>query len=472
MLLIFLFVIPLTVCTEEYDYSEEDYDEEEEIFKDEESSSEESSSEEEDDSNTEDVDAENKEKEIDDMVKDCMSTCNIQAQLSNSNINEESQRSYCRLGCEAQKTSFMNLQVKYPNTAKLAPEMLLGTAVDLCWDKCSFNIADVSLRPICVSACSIMRKLQKKEIQESKVQADKSADKSEIVLAGDNTVNKDDNENIITEYKDDKEDILSKEELFNIVPSLKDFVEDVAEDEVENPAPESDLNSEIVEGQDDKQQDGWSYVWVRTWPEEDTFNYNLASWMQQMFAELDRFNSQINVNDEDLQTAGQRGDNLQFNWPSYPARSISDIARASAMSSNEDAPGIYEQVAASLQGMKDNVERTFDTPGFKENLFYILLGLSGMMMLMSVFNSMMCPKENPPMEDHYYLPPGEQLPVKLPTYEECIKADQQLVVGLTEQEYKINLNLPVVAMPLGSDEKKAIDEADQSKDDTDKNATA
>jgi len=465
ILLIFLFVIPLTVCAEEYDYSEEDYDEEEEIIKVEESSSEESSSEEDGDSNTEDDDADNTKEKVDDMVKDCLSTCMIQAQLGKSNINEMSQRSNCRLGCEAQKSSLMNLQIKYPNTAKLAPEMLLGTAVDLCWDKCSFNIPDVSTRPICVSACSIMRKLQKEEIQESKVQADRTAVKSEVVLAGDNKVNKDNNENIISEYKDDKEDILSKEELFNIVPSLKDFVDNVAEDEVEDPAPESELNSEVVEGQDDDQQDGWSYVWVRNWPEEDTFNYNLASWMQQMFAELDRFNSQINVNDEDLKMAGQKGDNLQFNWPSYPAR-------ASAMSSNEDAPGIYEQVAASLKGMKDNVERTFDTPGFKENLFYILLGLSGMMMLMSVFNSMLCPKENPPMEDHYYLPPGEQLPVKLPTYEECIKADQQLVVGLTEQEYKVNLNLPVVAMPLGSDEKKAIDEAEKSEDDTDNNATA
>jgi len=465
ILLIFLFVIPLTVCTEEYDYSEEDYDEEEEIIKVEESSSEESSSEEDDDSNTEDDDADNTKEKVDDMVEDCLSTCMIQAQLSNSNINEVSQQSNCRLGCEAQKSSFMNLQVKYPNTAKLAPEMLLGTAVDLCWDKCSFNIPDVSTRPICVSACSIMRKLQKEEIQESKVQADRAADKSEVVIVGDNIVNKDDNGNRLSEYKDDKDDILSKEELFNIVPSLKDFVDNVAEDEVEDPAPESELNSEVVEGQDDDQQDGWSYVWVRNWPEEDTFNYNLASWMQQMFAELDRFNSQINVNDEDLKMAGQKGDNLQFNWPSYPAR-------ASAMSSNEDAPGIYEQVAASLKGMKDNVERTFDTPGFKENLFYILLGLSGMMMLMSVFNSMLCPKENPPMEDHYYLPPGEQLPVKLPTYEECIKADQQLVVGLTEQDYKVNLNLPVVAMPLGSDEKKAIDEAEKSEDDTDNNATA
>merc|ERR1712059_78338 len=134
------------------------------------------------------------------------------------------------------------------------------------------------------------------------------------------------------------------------------------------------------------------------------------------------------------------------------------------MTSEDSTPGIYDQVAASLEQMKDNVERTIETPGFKENFFYILLGLTGFMLLSSVFNSMLCPKENPTNEDHYYLPPAEALPVKLPTYEECIKADKKLVVGLTAQEEvcKVDLSLLAVAMPLTY---KKIEETKEVEDD-------
>lgn len=380
------------------------------------------------------------------MVKDCLESC-----IDNNNHHDNNKVSIeegCRLGCEMQKKALENLQTKF---LKTAPERLLGSAVGFCWDGC-YGELDTTLQPVCIAACDTMRKKQK-----TKIQSIVEADESNVIIENEESVDEDDSEIILKKEESnemyDSENILEKEKsiekddsenkLANEIPEYKNHDLELKKE----PETESFETDEVSE-----EEQTLTYIVVRTWP--DQYNYVLMRLMQQLFSEM---GSDDNSEGDCFQSIGKKGDNWQMNWPAYSAR-------AAAMTSEDSTPGIYDQVAASLEQMKDNVERTIETPGFKENFFYILLGLTGFMLLSSVFNSMLCPKENPTNEDHYYLPPAEALPVKLPTYEECIKADKKLVVGLTAQEEvcKVDLSLLAVAMPLTY---KKIEETKEVEDD-------
>jgi len=188
----------------------------------------------------------------------------------------------------------------------------------------------------------------------------------------------------------------------------------------------------------------WRIYLVKTPQFEDYVN---SIW-NQVFRDLD-------VADDGSVLRGQKDDNSQLSWPFYGDRS--------AALTSDGNPSVYDQVSSSFEQLRDNFDRAVEAPGFQENMLFVLLGLTGLLILSSVFNSVLCPKRTESEQDHYYLPPGEALPVKLPTYDECMN------MSIVEQEYKINLSLPVVA--VAATEKKTGEEGATGGEEEDKNVS-
>jgi len=250
----------------------------------------------------------------------------------------------------------------------------------------------------CITGCSAM-----KSIQVAQIEKDNSEDSAD--------------DDIVTSYK---------EELKNEIKSLKNdnLVEEVdSVDDNRKTAEEEILDNE------DYNAPVWHVVyWVKTPQFADIWNSISMG--------------DFDVADDGRSPCGQKDDNSQLNW-------LFSDDRPSALTSDRN-PSVYDQVSSSFEQLRDNFDRAVEAPGFQENLFFVLLGLTGLLILSSVFNSVLCPKRTESEQDHYYLPPGEALPVKLPTYDECMN------MSIVEQEYKINLSLPVVA--VAATEKKTGEE--------------
>merc|ERR1719209_1165368 len=117
---------------------------------------------------------------------------------------------------------------------------------------------------------------------------------------------------------------------------------------------------------------------------------------------------------------------------------------AASLRRSQGDGSFYSRLTQSLGNVKEQVENTFRAPGFQQDLYYILIGLSGFLLITTALNSMFSRRdERANMEDHYFLN-GKTAGAKLPTYEDCIKADRELVMDITEQESytKKNLSLP------------------------------
>jgi len=142
---------------------------------------------------------------------------------------------------------------------------------------------------------------------------------------------------------------------------------------------------------------------------------------------------------------GWLDDRMQLKLPEETA--------ASLRRSQKDG-SFYSRLTQSLGNVKEQVENTFRAPGFQQDLYYILIGLSGFLLITTALNSVFSRREERVnMEDHYFLN-GKTAGAKLPTYEDCIKADRDLVMDITEQENytKKNLSLPtfVVLEPVAA----------------------
>jgi len=143
---------------------------------------------------------------------------------------------------------------------------------------------------------------------------------------------------------------------------------------------------------------------------------------------------------------GWRDDRMQLKLPEETA--------AALRSRSEGGGSFYSKLTQSLGDVKEKVEKTFKAPGFQQDLYYILIGLSGFLLITTALNSVFGKREERAnMEDHYFLN-GKTAGAKLPTYEDCIKADRELVMDITEQENytKKNLSLPtfVVLEPVAA----------------------
>jgi len=256
----------------------------------------------------------------------------------------------------------------------------------------------------CITGCSAM-----KSIQVAQIEKDNSEDSAD--------------DDIVTSYK---------EELKNEIKSLKNdnLVEEVDSVDDNRKTAEEEIGNvnRILDNEDHNEA-------------EATETFNAQVW-RVYWVNADYLNSIFDVADDGRSPCGQKDDNSQLNW-------LFSYDRPSAPTSDRN-PSVYDQVSSSFEQLRDNFDRAVEAPGFQENLFFVLLGLTGLLILSSVFNSVLCPKRTESEQDHYYLPPGEALPVKLPTYDECMN------MSIVEQEYKINLSLPVVA--VAATEKKTGEE--------------
>jgi len=346
----------------------------------------------------------------DDMTDDCANRC-VQQELRNNNLYTQNMDKACRSGCTSQASIVSDMKVKYPQTA---PRLLLGAAVDDCWNSCLKE--DPPQGQFCMTGCSAMKSIQiKKSSSEARQELDDSRSLDEELKKE------------ILSYKTNAENEESKtglkaQEDVNISGNIElaSKNDNAAEDSEIAIKPIMRITLIRSTNFDDYINDYWSSVWRQLLQDVQSPEY------------------------PDM-CGGQRDDNRQLAWP-FP------YSGPQAMTAEEDeTSSLYVQVSSSLKDLRDNIEMATGSAGFHEHLFYFLLGLSGLLMLSSVINSAICPKRSE-SEDHFYLPPGEALPVKLPSYDECIKADMDM--GIVEQEYKINLSLPVVAIATREDEEQ------------------
>merc|ERR550519_2044920 len=91
-------------------------------------------------------------------INKCKAICvvsNIKVTDQTENVEEG-----CNSGCKDQIYAFRSVQAPYPNTS---PKLLLGTAVDKCWNGCIEQYLGFR-QTSCISGCEAMRKLQAQQL--------------------------------------------------------------------------------------------------------------------------------------------------------------------------------------------------------------------------------------------------------------------------------------------------------------------
>jgi len=352
----------------------------------------------------------------------CSKLCFV-SQSSDKQEEEEE----CNKGCKSQKGEFKEMQEKFQKTE---PSLLLGSALDRCWEGCQS-------RPQCIDGCNVMRTLQISQLKREK-------EALQDMTAKDAEVEKKEEE--FKKEADDKEQELKK--AGNVQES--DFVIDSTGGGIEQPHV-------------------WTYVLWRpsfsavglpSLSQEDAQESyaQMVQLIQSMMGGWETSANEVVVGDELPRIIGEDGsasirrrggwldDRMQLKLPE-------DTAAASFRRSEGDG-SFYSRLTQSLGNVKEQVQNTFRAPGFQQDLYYILVGLSGFLLITTALNSVFSKREERAnVEDHYFLN-GKTAGAKLPTYEDCIKADRELVMDITEQESytKKNLSLPtfVVLEPVSA----------------------
>jgi len=333
-----------------------------------------------------------KEEEADTAVlDDCENRC-VQQQLRNENVYTKVLVAACREGCEAQDDIFDVFKMEYPNTV---PSRLLGAAVDKCWDSCLSH--DLARAQFCISGCSAMKEIQgaKEELKEK----NKKEDKPEFVIESP--------ENDESEQKQEESDEEEIEE-DNKIDGNTFERNSILDNEDFKPKQEDTEEKETINQVQEKANEQMMVpVWrIRVFDTDDSY-LNMDNFLRQMLF--------MSMNDLASHSGGHSEENSQLSWPTW-----SETPAAAQTSEEGNSPSVLDQVSSSFEELKDSFSRAYETPDFQENIFFALLGLSGLLILSSLLNSTLCPKKTQQEEDQYYLPPGAALPVKLPTYEECI----------------------------------------------------
>lgn len=123
-----------------------------------------------------------------------------------------------------------------------------------------------------------------------------------------------------------------------------------------------------------------------------------------------------------------------------------DLPRVEALTS-KDEPDIYDNMKDSFDIINEEMHKVASTPEFKQNMFYILFGVIGFLMLTIINDNFMKKREPKTVQDHYMLA-DKGAAASLPTYEECIKADRNIMVTMNDTDVfnKVDLSLPLVAV--------------------------
>jgi len=356
--------------------------------------------------------------------------------------SSDKQEEECNRGCKSQKKEFQEMQEKFQKTE---PSLLLGSSLDRCWEGCQS-------KPQCIDGCNVMRTLQISQMKQEK--------EEEALLdmnAMDAKVEKKEEE--FKKEADDKEQELRN--AGNVKES--DFV----------------VETSALEDGGIEQPHVWTYVLWRPSFSAD----GLPSLSQESYAQMVRLiqsmmggweisGNDVVVGDElprivgdESPTIRRRGGWLDDIGDGSPTRrggwrddrmqlKLPEETAAASFRRSEGDGSFYSRLTQSLGDVKEQVENTVRAPGFQQDLYYILVGLSGFLLITTALNSVFSKREERAnMEDHYFLN-GKTAGAKLPTYEDCIKADRELVMDITEQESytKKNLSLPtfVVLEPVSA----------------------
>merc|ERR1712179_436474 len=123
-----------------------------------------------------------------------------------------------------------------------------------------------------------------------------------------------------------------------------------------------------------------------------------------------------------------------------------DLPRVSALTSR-DEPTMYDNLVNTVNSMKETVNNVASRPEVKDNMSYILMGLMGFLLLM-LLNENLFGKSKPSSVQNHYLLQDTGAAAKLPTYEECMKAEKNILVSIGDKDVfnKVDLSLPVFAV--------------------------
>jgi len=123
-----------------------------------------------------------------------------------------------------------------------------------------------------------------------------------------------------------------------------------------------------------------------------------------------------------------------------------DLPRISALISR-DEPTVYDNFVDTVHNLKVTVNDVASRPEVKDNMFYIIMGLTGFLLL-AFLNENLFKKPKPRNVQNHYLLPNTGAAPKLPTYDECMKAEKNLLVNIGNNEVfsKVNLPQPVFAV--------------------------
>jgi len=305
-------------------------------------------------------------------AKRCEATC--------ATLNKGAERvlKSCGWGCANQISTFKAAQTAFHHTAA---DLLLGTAVDKCWDGC-IEMFQESGQTSCISGCETMRRIQRDQLR-ANVELERKAAEQE--KATDLKINE-----ITKEAEDVK---------VNDIQSVEERKEDPGH-----------LKTYILWHPMDHQQ---AY---------QAFNvmFNLA---QKMFEDMDELE---NIDSEKEVRGGWRDDRRQLRLPHFQPK-------VAALTSVEDeATDVYDKVTDSLNNLKNKIQETVSEPAFKENMFYLLMTICCFLLLVALYDNCTEDTAAEPEEDHFLLFPDKAAAAKLPTYEDCIKADKVLAVDLID----------------------------------------
>jgi len=226
--------------------------------------------------------------------------------------------------------------------------------------------------------------------------------------------------------------------------SSEESYEVVKKEEMEDKSDISKLfQGASKEGNGDKLSDSrkepshviWSYVLWRpkVWDDEDKSPFMDLSdvWPTKHLTKY-------------LETGGEKVEQGRGGW--REDRTQLDLPRVDALTSN-DENSYLNDIGDTLANWKESIQRVSSMPDFRQNVLYIVMGLTAFLILFVINENIFKNTEPRTIQDHYILP-DTGLAAKLPTYEECIKADKTLLVNMDDTVVfnKVDLSLPVVAV--------------------------
>jgi len=313
-------------------------------------------------------------------AKKCKSEC-VASNLKTAGVTKKFVPESCKWGCKNQISSFKKAQVAFPRTSA---ELLLGSAVDKCWDGCIDGTSE-SDQVSCISGCETMRKIQRKQLRSNVENPRRVADPNDVLE----------------------------------IPNAKFYGTD-----------EKKTNLKAIDNlktlDQNKEEPGHIKTYILWHPMDQQHAYQAYNVMmnivQQMFQEMDDMDKADNDNQ---MKGGWKDDRRQLRIPQYQPRV------AALTSAEGEASKVYNKVVDSLDSLKGKIQETFSQPASKEYMFYCLMTICCFLLLTALYDS--CTEKSPAEteEDHFLLPDKSNT-VKLPTYEDCIKADKYLAVDLKD----------------------------------------